>query len=231
MTYTSYISSYISNPEVYITPQISCHLSIMYIHVATPQVGIYSWGLGQKRCSRTSHFAVLSAYKALSTHVPTDYDCKLKAYMYTATSQVSVVLCPLPMADVKYMYSVHKIRESSEHIHVHETCHIQLHVLTWTVSINDNCIKWKSNSMHTKCLSAGLLESSNMSYSMINFFLTIALSCIKGCSTTWLLIVDEEETGADMITIGTHPNVTRFLEIFGCDNYGVAGEGIMMGGD
>lgn len=31
-----------------------------------------------------------------------------------------------------------------------------------------------------------------------------------------------------MITIGTHPNVTRFLEIFGCDNY-MEGRGVQMG--
>lgn len=54
---------------------------------------------------------------------------------------------------------------------------------------------------------------------MVNFFLTIALSCIKLRSTVRCFIINKEETGANVITIGTHPNVTAFLEIFGCDNY------------
>ena len=54
-----------------------------------------------------------------------------------------------------------------------------------------------------------------MGYSVVNLFLILGYPCVYDIHLSGLrtLVKDEEEPGTDIITVRTHPNVSRFLQV------------------
>ena len=54
-----------------------------------------------------------------------------------------------------------------------------------------------------------------MGYSMVNLLLILGYPCVNDIHLREVgtLVEDKEEPGTDVVTVGTHPNVSRLLQV------------------